>query len=326
MGRVLVTGNESQNFLQYLTSNDVSALGDGRGQYTLLCNPEGGIEDDLLAFKLERDRFMLVYNAANRTSDYAWFAEKVGGFRAKIDDVSDQVALFAVQGPKAAGLVAGVAGDSTIEALPRFGCVWAQISGSRVLLTRTGYTGEDGFEVFVWDSPLSDAKRAEAVWEKFLQAGRSLGIEQCGLGARDLLRLEAGMCLYGMELDAKTNPFEARLGFVVKLQKEFVGRTALEQVKQSGPKRLRVGIVTQNRVIPRHGCEIFVGGEQVGVVTSGTLSPIIKTGIAMGYVTSNTGEEGAGLDIRIHGRFEPAFVRKMPFYDTARYGYLRKDS
>jgi aminomethyltransferase len=326
MGRALVTGSDSQQFLQYLTSNDVSSLADGRGQYSLLCNPEGGIRDDIIVFRLTSNQYLLVYNAANRTSNYRWFTSNIRGFKTEIEDISNQVALFAVQGPKAVGLVSEVANDTQLENLPRFGCTWAQIADSRVLLTRTGYTGEDGFEVHVWDSPVENAMHAEAVWKKLLETGRSVGIEQCGLGARDLLRLEAGLCLYGTDIDERTNPFEARLGFVVKLHKEFIGRKALEEAKKSGSMKLRVGLVMKNRVIPRHAFVISSHGEEVGAVTSGTLSPLVNKGIAMGYVIETSSKADSQVDIRIRERFEPAVIKKMPFYDTARFGYLRKDS
>jgi aminomethyltransferase len=324
MGRAVVEGRDAERFLQHITSNDVSALTEGRGQYSLLCDPDGGIKDDLVVFNLRKDQYLVVYNAANRSGDYDWFIANSHGFEAKIEDVSDEVALFAVQGPRAVRLISDVAGDPRLADLPRFGCVWAEIDGSRVLLSRTGYTGEDGFEVFVWDSPIEDPKHAITVWEELLEAGKPLGLELCGLGARDLLRLEAGLCLNGTDIDEKTNPFEARLGFVVALQKDFVGRGKLQEAKANGPGKLRVGLVTQNRVIPRHGFSIASHGGEIGTVTSGTLSPIINTGIAMGYVKQESAKEGTRVDIRIRDRYEAAKVTKPPFYDTTKFGYSRK--
>ena len=324
MGRVVVEGKDAERFLQHITSNDVSTLTEGLGQYSLLCNPDGGIKDDIVVFKLRRDQYLIVCNAANRSGDYDWFIVNSRGFEAKIEDVSDEVALFAVQGPKAVRLITEVAGDPLLADLPRFGCAWAEIDGSHVLLSRTGYTGEDGFEVFVWDSPIENPKHAKTVWEELLEAGKPSGLELCGLGARDLLRLEAGFCLHGTDIDEKTNPFEARLGFVVKLQKDFVGKDKLLELKADGPKKLRVGIVTQNRVIPRHGFTIASRGEEIGTITSGTLSPIINTGIAMGYVKEASAKEGALVDIRIRDRYEAARITKPPFYDTTKYGYSRK--
>jgi aminomethyltransferase len=324
MGRVLVEGEDSERFLQHITSNDVTTLTEGRGQYSLLCNSDGGIKDDVLVSKLRKDQYLIVYNAANRSSDYSWFIANSREFKVEIEDVSNQVALFAVQGPKAIRLVTYVADDSRLASLPRFGCAWAEIDGSRVLLSRTGYTGEDGFEIFVWDSPIGNAKHADKVWEELVKVGRPLGLELCGLGARDVLRLEAGLCLYGTDIDEKTNPFEARLGFVVKLHKDFIGRSKLREARENVSKKLRVGLVMQNRVIPRHGFSIASHGEEIGIVTSGTLSPTIEKGIAMGYVERGSAKDGTLVDIRIRDRYEAARITKTPFYDTTQYGYSRK--
>ena len=322
MGRALVRGRDSQSFLNSITTNDVASLHHGLGQYSLLCNPEGGIKDDVFVFDLQQDQYLVVYNAANRSKDYEWFIEKASG-DVDIQDVSDEVAMLSVQGPKARRLVMEFSGDQ-LGNLPRFGCAWTQLAGSKALVSRTGYTGEDGFEIFVWDSPIRNPWNAENVWRGFLDAGKPFGLEPCGLGARDLLRLEAGMCLYGTDIDEKTNPFEARLGFVVKLRKEFVGRSKLQEVKEEGPRRLRVGLVTKNRVIPRSGFTIMSEGEEKGVVTSGTLSPLLNTGIAMGYVEQQIAKEGTPVGIRIRERLEGAEVVNTPFYDTTKYGYSRR--
>jgi glycine cleavage system T protein (aminomethyltransferase) len=323
MGRALIAGDDSERLLQHITSNDVSTLTQGRGQYSLLCNPDGGIRDDVLVLKLQKNGYLIVYNAANRTADFNWFIANRRGFEVEIEDISNEVALFAVQGPRAASLVQEVTHDPRLAELPRFGCSWGKIERRRVLLSRTGYTGEDGFEVYVWDSPIDNPRNAETVWNELLNAGKAMSLELCGLGARDLLRLEAGLCLYGTDIDEKTNPFEARLGFVVKLQKDFIGRSKLQEIKTNGPERLRVGLVTENRVIPRHGFRIANHDEEIGVVTSGTLSPIIKTGIAMGYVGRASAKEDARVEIRIRDRYEGAKITKLPFYDTTKYGYSR---
>jgi aminomethyltransferase len=324
MGRAIIDGEDSEQFLQRVTSNDVSTLTDGLGQYSLLCNPDGGIKDDLLVFRLKMGHYLVVYNAANRAGDFRWLIENGRGMRVAIEDISDRVALFAVQGPKAVRLLMHVTDDQRLANVPRFGCAWTKIDRFRVLLSRTGYTGEDGFEVLVWDSPIGDAERAEAVWNRLLAAGQPLGLQPCGLGARDVLRLEAGLCLYGADIDEKTNPFEARLGFVVKLQKDFIGRRKVQEAKENGVKKIRVGLVMQKRVIPRHGFSVASHGEEVGTLTSGTLSPIINTGIAMGYVKQENAKAGALVDIRIRERYEAARITKTPFYDTSRYGYSRK--
>jgi aminomethyltransferase len=323
MGRALIRGAGSQRFLDNITTNDVSSLRSGLGQYSLLCNPSGGIKDDILVFSLQHDQYLIVYNAANRSEDYNWFITNAHGFEVEVQDVSDEVAMFAVQGPKAVSLILELAGGQLGD-LPRFGCAWAELAGSKVLVSRTGYTGEDGFEVFVWDSPIGSAQNAQNVWQKLLDSGKRLGLEPCGLGARDLLRLEAGLCLYGTDMGEETNPFEARLGFVVKLHKNFIGRSRLQEVKEKGPTKLRVGLVTENRVIPRHGFSIVRDGEEIGQVTSGTFSPLLNTGIAMGYVAEQSAKESILIYVKIRDRLERAKVVKAPFYDTTKYGYSRR--
>ena len=323
MGRALVRGRDAQRFLNHITTNDVSSLSNGSGQYSLLCNPVGGIKDDVLVFNLQPDRYLIVYNAANREGDYEWFTSTRKEFDVEIEDISDAVAMFAVQGPKAVTLITKLA-NAQIGDLPRFGCDWAEIAGSKVLVSRTGYTGEDGFEVFVWDAPIGSAVKAQKVWDRILEEGKPMGLEPCGLGARDLLRLEAGLCLYGTDMDEKTNPFEARLGFVVKLSKDFIGRSSLQEVKEKGPEKLRVGVVTENRVIPRHGFSILLNGEEIGQVTSGTLSPLLDKGIAMAYVTPQDASMGKLVKVRIRDRLEGARLVKTPFYDTGKYGYSRR--
>ena len=325
MGRATVTGDGSEQFIQYVASNDVSALTDGAGQYSLLCNDDGGIKDDILILKLAKNHFLVVYNAANRLSDYGWLTEHSKRFNAKVDDISNDVALFAVQGPKAEHVLAEATRNPRLPTLRRFHCLGAEIYGCRVLLSRTGYTGEDGFEIFVWDSPIQNAIRADTVWEKLLEAGKPFGLQLCGLGARDLLRLEAGYCLYGTDISERTNPFEARLGFVVKLNKDFIGKQRLQEIKQNGTEKLRAGIVMQGRAIPRHGFGITRQGAEIGEVTSGTLSPIINRGIAMGYVEQTAAKNGALVDVHIRERFEPAAVTNTPFYDRTKYGFSRRN-
>ena len=323
MGRLLVQGNASQQLLDLVTTNDVSSLKDGQGQYSLFCNPDGGIIDDLLVFRLQEHEYLVVYNAGNREKDYDWIVKNSSGFDASLEDISDKVAMFAVQGPKASELVQGLA-DSDLSVIPRFGCAWTTITETKTLISRTGYTGEDGFEVFVWDAPLDNPINARSVWNAFIETGGSYGLEPCGLGARDVLRLEAGLCLYGTDMDEKTNPYEARLSFVVKLSKNFIGRETLQQIKEKGTARVRIGLVTEKRVPPRHGFPIASKGKTVGSVTSGTLSPLLNTGIAMGYVEKESALEGMALEIQVRNRMEGAKIVKPPFYDTTRYGYARK--
>ncbi len=324
MGRAIIGGKDSQKLLNYITTNDLASLKTGQGQYSLICNPEGGIKDDVLVFRLQDQEHLIVYNAGNRGKDYEWILTNSSGLDVAVEDVSDNVAMFAVQGPRARQIVQELS-STELNSIPRFGCGWTEIAGVRALVSRTGYTGEDGFEIFVWDSPIAHPKRALTVWDRLLQVGKSYGLEPCGLGARDLLRLEAGLCLYGTDMDEATNPYEARLNFVVKLQKEFIGKEKLQEIKEKGTSRFRVGLVTARRVVPRHGFAITLQGKVVGMVTSGTLSPLLNTGIAMGYVETESAREGNIIKIQVRDREERAKVVKPPFYDTTRYGYLRKD-
>ena len=323
MGRAIIAGKDSQRLLDYITTNDVASLENWQGQYSLICNKKGGIKDDVMVFRLQNQEYLIVYNAGNRQKDYDWIIDNSHGLEVDVEDVSDKVAMFAVQGPEARDLVQRLSTDELLD-IPRFGCTWTKLEGVKALISRTGYTGEDGFEVFVWDSPVDRPSNAQDVWNKLLEIGRAKGLEPCGLGARDLVRLEAGLCLYGSDMDENTNPFEARLGFVVKLRKDFIGKESLREAKEKGPSRIRVGLVTEKRVIPRHGFRLFLQGKNVGTVTSGSLSPILNTGIAIGYVGREVVEEGAELDIQVRDRMERAKVVKPPFYDATRYGYSRK--
>ena len=324
MGRALVRGTEAQKFLQNITTNDVSSLTTGLGQYSLICNPKGGIKDDILVFRLQNE-FLLVYNAANRSKDYEWIQANSTG-DVEIQDISDEVGMLALQGPNAVSLMSRISNQFT-ESIPRFGCAWTQIAGIRTLVSRTGYTGEDGYEIFVWDSSVAKPENVRTVWDSLLSAGSSYGIEPCGLGARDVLRLEAGLCLYGTDIDENTNPLEARLGFAVKFHKNFIGKQALLELKAAGLiARTRIGLVTLTRVIPRHGFEIFSQGGKVGNVTSGTLSPTTDRGIAMGYVEDKVTHEGDIIEVRIRERFEKGRLAKPPFYDPNRFGYSRNIS
>lgn len=321
MGRVIVRGTDSCNFLDTVTTNDVRSLRVAYGQYSLLCNEQGGIKDDLLIFRLAESEYMLICNAANRGKDFAWLSNNAEG-ALELTDVSDQTAMYALQGPRAAAVLQELV-KITVASVPRFGSVVSEIADSKVLITRTGYTGEDGFEIFVMNSPVTSPQVAVDVWNRLLEAGKPHGIEPCGLGARDLLRLEAGLCLYGADIDESTDPYEAKLGFAVQLTKKFIGQPHLLEVKEKGTSKSRVGFVTANRVIPRHGYRIYQSGLEVGEVTSGTLSPILNKGIAMGYV--KTGD--AQLDsygIQMRDRIESVRVTKMPFYDKTKYGFTRK--
>lgn len=326
MGRALISGPESQAFLNYVTTNDVARLTPLSAHYSTMCNEEGGIKDDFILSRLEPEKFLMVYNAANRKKDYEWLAQHSKSFNIKVEDVSHIIAMFAVQGPKAQKTLQKIA-DSDLSKIERFKCGWTKLHGVNVFLSRTGYTGEDGFEIFVWDTPLSNPVKAEKVWNAILEAGRDFGIEPCGLGARDTLRLEAGMCLYGNDIDENTTPLEARLRFVVKFKKEnFIGKDALLKQKAEGVKRKRVGLRMLEKSIPRLHYEVWKNGLMIGRVTSGTFSPVLECGIAMAYVPTEHAVENSTVMVKIRDKLVKAEVVKFPFYDPTEYGYRRQNN
>ncbi|MEE8632075.1 MAG: glycine cleavage system aminomethyltransferase GcvT [Candidatus Bathyarchaeia archaeon] len=324
MGRVLVSGKDSERFLNYVITNDVSTLQPLSAQYSVMCNENGGIIDDFVLSKLEENRFLMVYNSANRTKNFSWLEKHAARFQVEIEDVSENMAMFAVQGPKAEQTLNEVSSRDLTE-IKRFKCGWTEIAERDVFLTRTGYTGEDGFEVFVPNTTVSKPESAVKVWNTILGAGEKFDIEPCGLGARDTLRLEAGMCLYGNDIDEKTTPLEARINFVVKLHKaDFLGREALVKQKAEGVKRKRVGLKMREPGIPRAGSEVLLGGRRIGNVTSGTFSPLLKIGVAMAYVEPDHAKPEETVDVKIRNKSVKAKIVRFPLYDTEKYGYSRK--
>jgi aminomethyltransferase len=327
MGRVIITGKDATSFLNYVITNDVTALKPNSALYSVMCNENGGIIDDFVVSCLEEEKFLLVPNATNREKDFNWLVKKAKGFNVKIEDVSDKAAMFAVQGPNAEKTLQKIC-TTDLSKIERFKCTPAKLADMDVFLSRTGYTGEDGFEVYVWNAPLDKPDNAIHVWNAILEAGKPYGIEPCGLGARDTLRLEAGLCLYGNDIDENTTPLEARLGFVVKFQKDnFIGKNALLKQKEEGVKRRRVGLQMVEQGIPRQGYKIYSEkGENIGQVTSGTFSPLLKCGIAMAYIQTQQAQEGNIVNIEIRGKMAKAKIVPFPFYDAEKYGYKRKPS
>jgi len=324
MGRVLVSGPEAETFLNYITTNDVSALTPLSAHYSTMCNEQGGIKDDFVLSRLEEEKFLMVPNASNRNKDYDWIVNQSHSFDVNVKDASDSIAMFAVQGPKAEQTLQ-IISSQDLSQIERFKCGWTELAGAKTFVSRTGYTGENGFEIFVWDSPLTSPENAVKVWNKVLEAGKEFGIEPCGLGARDTLRLEAGMCLYGNDIDENITPLEAWLGFVVKLQKgDFIGKNSLVKQKTEGIKRKRVGIYMLEKGIPRSHHEVWKNKKKIGIVTSGTLSPILKCGIAMAYIPTEYAIEGEEVLVKIRDKSVKGKIVKFPFYDPTKYGYQRK--
>lgn len=325
MGRVMVAGADSERFLNYVITNDVSTLQANAAQYSVMCNYEGGIIDDFVLYRTENERFLVVFNASNREKDYNWLIKNVKGFDVRIEDISESVAMFAVQGPNAEKTLQKLSTED-LSKIGRFKCGHSKLADVEVFLSRTGYTGEDGFEVFVWNTSLAKPDNAVRLWKAILEAGKNSGIEPCGLGARDTLRLEAGLCLYGNDIDENTTPLEAALGFVVKLQKDrFIGKEVLLKQKAEGVKRKRAGIRMIDLGIPRQGFEIYAeAGERIGNITSGTFSPLLNLGIGMGYVQTPYAQEGNAVGVRIRNKTAKGRVAAFPFYNSEEYGFKRK--
>jgi len=309
MGELFVEGPDAGDALARALVGDPRTLRDGRAHYSMLCAPDGGILDDLIVYRLGEARFLVVANASNAQTVSDALVERLGGFKAVLDDETLASGLVAIQGPGARDVLAGRT-DVDLDALRYYGIAEGHVAGIAALVARTGYTGEDGFEVFV------DWNRTTELWDDLLPAVQAAGGLPIGLGARDTLRLEAGMPLYGNELDRTTNPFEAGLGRVVKLDKpgDFVGRTALEKASQATRTRTLVGLVMEGRGIARHGYPVHAGERRTGVVTSGTQSPTLGSAIAMAYVAPGDAEPGTILEVEIREQRVPARVVPLPFY------------
>ena len=309
MGELYVEGPDAGPALAAALISDPPSLSVGRAQYSMVCAPNGGIIDDLIVYRLAESRFLVVANAGNAAVVSDTLAERLERFKAVLDDRSLATGLLALQGPLA-GRVLGPLTDVDLAGLRYYAIAEGTVAGIPALVARTGYTGEDGFEVFI------ETGRTAELWTILLAAVRSVGGLPVGLGARDTLRLEAGMPLYSNELDLETTPYEARQGRVVKLDKpgDFVGKAALEKVARDGPPRKLVGLIVEGRGIARHGHPVWVGERRTGVVTSGTQSPTLGVPIAMAYVAPGDAEPGTVVDVEIRAARVPARVVALPFY------------
>src|SRR3954470_9549949 len=305
MGEFMVTGPDMVAFVNYVTTNDVAALVVGQAHYSTILNDRGTIEDDCLVYRSE-DRIMMVVNASNAAKDFAHISKQLGKFDVKLEDVSDATALLALQGPNAAAILQQHT-TTDLSAIKYYHFEYGSVAGfGGIIISRTGYTGEDGFELYF---PNEDAV---GVWDALTESGEVI---PAGLGARDSLRLEMGMALYGNDIDDTTTPLEAALGWLVKMKKgNFVGRDALAKQKEQGLTRKLVGFTTPERSFPRHGYPVFVNGAPSGEVRSGTMSPTLGIPIGTAYVPPESAGEGSPLEIEIRGKRIPATVVKMPFY------------
>jgi glycine cleavage system T protein (aminomethyltransferase) len=309
MGEFEIRGSGAQALVQRLTTNDVSRLADGKAQYSAMCYPDGGIVDDLLVYKTGSS-FMLVVNASNIAKDLEWVRSNAPGLGAEVLDRSDETSLLAIQGPKSLAALQKIT-PADLAAIPYYSFVRATVAGVPMIVSRTGYTGELGFEIYFDSSVETGAK----VWNAVMASGKEYGIVPVGLGARDTLRLEMGYCLYGNDIDATTNPLEAGLGWITKLDKgEFIGGAELKKVKREGVKRKLVGFtMEEERAFPRHGYEIRLDGEELGHVTSGTISPVLEKGVGLGYVAAAKSTPGLEVNILIRTRQVRARITNIPF-------------
>jgi aminomethyltransferase len=290
-----------------LTTNNAARLDVGQAQYTLICNETGGVLDDLIVYRVADDSYLMVVNASNAESDFEWI---VGHALDETDvrNESQETAIVALQGP-ASSLMLSRSADVDIESIKRFHIRTGLVSGVRCRIARTGYTGEDGFELLcAWDD-------APALWDALLTAGQEFGIKPAGLGARDVLRLEAGYALYGHELTEAITPVDARLMWVVDLEKgDFLGRNAIRAAMDAGPKRLLTGLEAQERCIPRYGYPVQTDGIEVGYITSGTFSPTLQKAIALSYLDTDRAVIGTELDIMVRDKACKSHVVRTPFY------------
>ena len=308
MGEFLITGEHALELIQKVCSNDASKLSDGKAQYSYLPNTTGGIVDDLIIYRFNAEKYLLVVNASNIEKDWNWISQ-YNTMDATMRDLSDEYSLLAIQGPKAAEAMQPLT-EVDLTNMKFYTFEVAPFAGvENVIISATGYTGSGGFEIYVKNE---DVKR---IWDRVFEAGAGYGIKPIGLAARDTLRLEMGFCLYGNDIDETTSPIEAGLGWITKFTKDFVNSEALKAEKENGPKQKLIGFELDDRGIPRQGYDIVDdNGRVIGVVTSGTMSPSLDKGIGMGYVPVELATPGSKINIQIRKKALPATVVKMPFY------------
>lgn len=284
MGRAMITGPEATKYLDNLLPTRIHRLDHGAGTYSVFCTDKGGIIDDLFMFRMADEEYYMVVNGANRRKDFDWMKKQSTNFDVTISDISDHTPMFALQGPSAVKVLQKLS-SKDLSAVPRFHAIHTELDGFEVIATRSGYTGEDGFEIAQSQVSLKEKHKAVQLWDSILKEGETENVVPVGLAARDTLRLEAGMVLYGNDINEETTPFQARVGFVVNLKKtQFIGKEALVTEKREKPHRLRVGLILLGKGVPRPSNSIYVKGEVIGEITSGSISPLIRKGIALGYV------------------------------------------
>ena len=327
MSRFIIKGEQAQVFLQTLTTNNVSKLEVNEGHYTTCLNERGGIHDDLTLYRVGEDEYIWITNASNGPKIHDHLQKHASDFKVDVAEKSRDITMIAVQGPKALHLINKLA-DRDLSGYARFSSYRVNLAGYDCYLCRTGYTGEDGVEILVLDTPFNDDGKRKAIsfWEKLLKQGAEFNVKPCGLGSRDSLRLEAGFVLYGHELDEDTSPIEARIPYAVKFKVEphYLGYDVVEHhKKEGGIRKTRIGLTMIDRGIPREHYPVLFNSEVIGKVSSGGLSPILNKGIALSYVKPDSVKDGDVVEIDIKGRMRKAEVTKWPFYDSEVYGGSR---
>jgi aminomethyltransferase len=309
MGEFTVKGSNALDLIQRVTSNDASKLVDGQAQYSSLPNDKGGIVDDLIIYRIKENDYMIVVNASNIDKDWNWIS-RLNTNGADMKNISDDIALFAVQGPKAVGVLQKLT-NTDLNSIKYYHFAIGEFAGVKdVIMSNTGYTGAGGFEIYVHKND------AEKVWNAIFDAGKDVDIKPIGLGARDTLRLEMGFCLYGNDIDDTTSPLEAGLGWITKFTKEFTNSANLKKQKEQGVQKKLVGFKMTEKGIPRHDYQIKdASGNVIGKVTSGTISPMLNVGIGLGYVTTQNADPGNEIFIDIRGKTLKALVSKLPLIE-----------
>jgi aminomethyltransferase len=315
MGEIEVTGNDALDLVQYVTTNDASKLEDNQVQYSIFTNENGGVIDDLLVYRINAEYFLLIVNASGIEADFNWIKMHAGSRKVDVSDTSAVYALLALQGPRAERILQNLT-NHMLDHIPYYWSQSISVDGLDCRVSRTGYTGEDGFEI------LCDANNARHLWNRILVTGHEHGLLPCGLAARNTLRLEAAYRLWGHDMDETTTPLEAGLGWVVKLAKgDFVGRSALQQQKKEGLRRKLVGFEVLDRVPVRDGYPVIVDGVEVGAVTSGSYAPYLKKNIGLVYLPIEHTALGTEFSVVVRGRQVPARVVEIPFYKRERKYY-----
>ena len=326
MFRFFISGPQASEFLQTLTTNSISKLEMNEGHYSTCLNDKAGVHDDLMIYRIGEQKYIWITNASNGPKIKAHLAAHAKRFKVSVEDKSRDIVMIAVQGPKALTLLSKMAGED-LRKFARFSCNPVRFAGRDCYLCRTGYTGEEGGEILLLDTPFNEAgkKKAISFWEEILKQGKDLDVKPCGLGARDSTRLEAGFVLYGHELSEEITPLEARISYAVKFKvgPHYIGYDALLKQKQDGVTRTRIGLLMIDKGVPREQYPVMFGNQQIGAVTSGGMSPVLDCGIALAYVKPEVVNDGATVEVDIKGRLRKAQVTDWPFYNPDEYGENR---